>query len=118
MLNSHCKSKRFRIKVAVIYGTKSAKDFIEKIKRENEEYHFIEVMTCPGGCIGGGGQPKGILEKGDALREKRIEGLYSRDRELKRRRSDENKELMELYEKFYEKPLSELAKYVTYRLYR
>lgn len=104
------KVKDLELKVAVIYGTKSAKDFIEKIKRENEEYHFIEVMTCPGGCIGGGGQPKGILEKGDALREKRIEGLYSRDRELKRRRSDENKELMELYEKFYGEPLSELAK--------
>lgn len=98
------------VNVAVIYGTENADKVIEKVKNGEKSYHFIEVMTCPGGCIGGGGQPKGTLEKGDALREKRIEGLYSRDRELKRRRSDENKELMELYEKFYGEPLSELAK--------
>ena len=103
------KVKDLELKVAVIYGTKSAKGFIEKIKRENEEYHFIEVMTCPGGCIGGGGQPKGTLEKGDALREKRIEGLYKRDDSLKIRRSDENQELLKLYKEFYGKPLSELA---------
>ena len=97
------------INVAVIFGTDNATKFIENIKNLDKEYHFIEVMTCPGGCIGGGGQPKGTILKGDKLREKRIEGLYKRDSELKLRLSHENSEIIELYKEFYEKPLSELA---------
>lgn len=97
------------IKAAVIYGTKAASEFINSIKKSNEKYHFVEVMTCPGGCIGGGGQPKGTIDKGDELRKKRIEGLYTRDSEMKLRNSHENGEIVKLYEEFYKKPLSELA---------
>lgn len=97
------------IKVAVIYGTKAASKFINTIKTTKEEFHFVEVMTCPGGCIGGGGQPKGTLLKGDELRQKRIDGLYSRDNEMQLRNSYENSEILKLYEEFYKKPLSELA---------
>ena len=46
------------VNIAVIFGTKNASEFIEKMKNGDKQYHFIEVMTCPGGCIGGGGQPK------------------------------------------------------------
>ncbi len=46
------------INIAVIYGTENASKFISKMKNSDKKYHFIEVMTCPGGCIGGGGQPK------------------------------------------------------------
>lgn len=111
------KIKDLEIKVAVIYGTKAAGEFIEKLKKTEEEIHFIEVMTCPGGCIGGGGQPKGTLEKGDELRKKRIEGLYKRDDSLKIRRSDENQELLKLYKEFYGKPLSELAEKMLHTKY-
>ncbi len=111
------KIKNLELKVAVIYGTKSAGEFINNLKKTGEQYHFIEVMTCPGGCIGGGGQPKGTLEKGDELRKKRIEGLYARDKELKIKRSDENKELLELYKEFYGEPLSELAEKMLHTTY-
>lgn len=111
------KIKDLELKIAVIYGTKSAGEFINNLKKTDEKYHFIEVMTCPGGCIGGGGQPKGTLEKGDELRKKRIEGLYNRDRELKTKRSDENKELLELYKEFYGKPLSELSEKILHTIY-
>lgn len=111
------KIKDLELKIAVIYGTKLAGEFINNLKKTDEKYHFIEVMTCPGGCIGGGGQPKGTLEKGDELRKKRIEGLYNRDRELKTKRSDENKELLELYKEFYGKPLSELSEKMLHTIY-
>lgn len=98
-----------KIRIAVIYGTKEAGKFIEHMKRTGEEYHFVEVMTCPGGCIGGGGQPKGVLMKGEDLLKKRIQGLYKRDEEMKLRLSHENEEIKTLYQSFYEKPLSEMA---------
>ena len=97
------------VKVAVVYGTKTAGTLIKQLQSHEKEYHFIEVMTCPGGCIGGGGQPKGTLEKGDELRKKRIESLYDRDRSMKVRASHENEEIKTLYQEFYGKPLSGLA---------
>ncbi|MGM8355653.1 [Fe-Fe] hydrogenase large subunit C-terminal domain-containing protein, partial (plasmid) [Clostridium perfringens] len=56
------------INVAVIYGTENASKFISKMKDSDKKYHFVEVMTCPGGCIGGGGQPKDKNLQGDKLR--------------------------------------------------
>lgn len=105
------------LNIAVVYGTKNATKFIEKIKNGNKQYHFIEVMTCPGGCIGGGGQPKDTQFKGDALREKRIGGLYKRDSEMKVRLSHENEEIKTVYKEFYGKPLSELAEKMLHTIY-
>lgn len=106
-----------KLKTAVIYGTKAASSFIEKWRRENIDYHFVEVMTCPGGCIGGGGQPKGTLLKGDELRKDRIDGLYQRDDRMQLRTSHENKEIQQLYEEFYGHPLSELAEKMLHTTY-
>ncbi len=111
------KIKDIEIKVAVIYGTKSAGEFIEEIKKSGEKFDFVEVMSCPGGCIGGGGQPKGSLTRGEEVLKKRIEGLYKRDKNLILRRSDENQELKNLYEEFYKKPLSDLAKKMLHTKY-
>lgn len=105
------------IKAAVIFGTKAASEFIRKWKETGDEYHFVEVMTCPGGCIGGGGQPKGTLFRGDELRKARVDGLYKRDSEMKLRSSHENHEIQRLYEEFYEKPLSELAEAMLHTSY-
>lgn len=105
------------INIAVIYGTKSAAEFIKRLQGSVKQYHFVEVMTCPGGCIGGGGQPKGTLLKGDELRKKRIEGLYKRDEQLVLRLSHENEEIMELYQEFYGKPLSKLAEKMLHTFY-
>ncbi len=97
------------INIAVVYGTANATKLIEKIKSGEKQYHFVEVMACPGGCIGGGGQPKKKIPKRDAALKKRIEGLYKRDNELKIRSSYENEEIKQLYKEFYKKPLSHLS---------
>lgn len=105
------------VNIAVVYGTANAKKMIERIRTGEKQYHFIEVMTCPGGCIGGGGQPKGTLLKGDELRAKRMEGLYERDRSMSRRLSHENEEIKQLYQEFYKEPLSELAEKMLHTQY-
>lgn len=105
------------VNVAVVYGTENARKMIERVQNGNKQYHFIEVMTCPGGCIGGGGQPKDTEYKGDALREKRIEGLYARDAKMKKRKSHENQEIIALYKEFYGKPLSPLAEEMLHTSY-
>lgn len=105
------------LKVAVIYGTEHVRQFLEEKKEKLEDYTFIEVMTCPGGCIGGGGQPKGTQQKGQDLLAKRIQGLYQRDAALANRNSHENQELLELYREFYGKPLSPLAEQILHTTY-
>lgn len=108
---------KLEVNIVVVYGTANAKKMIERIRTGEKQYHFIEVMTCPGGCIGGGGQPKGTLLKGDALRAKRIDGLYERDRSMSRRLSHENEEIKQLYQEFYKEPLSELAEKMLHTQY-
>lgn len=105
------------LKVAVIYGTEHVRQFLAEKKDSLGEYTFIEVMTCPGGCIGGGGQPKGTQQKGQALLAKRIQGLYQRDAVLANRNSHENRELLALYREFYGKPLSPLAERILHTTY-
>lgn len=105
------------LKVAVVYGTANARKLIEKLKAGEADYHFVEVMTCPGGCIGGGGQPKDREYKGDELRKKRIEGLYKRDDSVALRSSHLNPQIIKLYEEFYGEPLSELAEQMLHTMY-
>ncbi len=99
-----------KIRYAVISTTSSAKRFLRHIEETGETYHFIEVMTCPGGCIGGGGQPKEILQKDPEVLKKRMQGLYKRDEEAEIRSSYENSEIIRLYREFYKEPLSDIAK--------
>ncbi|MDD3165034.1 MAG: [FeFe] hydrogenase, group A [Oscillospiraceae bacterium] len=106
------------LNVAVVYGTKNAAELIARMQAGGKQYHFIEVMTCPGGCIGGGGQPKQALDQADATREKRMDSLYERDRALTLRDSHDNEEIKALYRDFYGKPLSELAEKMLHTLYR
>ena len=105
------------VNVAVVYGTASLRRFLERMKDGEKQYHFVEVMTCPGGCIGGGGQPKDKKFEGDALRQKRIDSLYKRDSAMKVRLSHENQEIKALYSEFYGKPLSELAEKMLHTSY-
>ena len=106
-----------QINVAIIYGTANARKMIEKLKTSDKQYHFIEVMTCPGGCIGGGGQPKDLTKDKDAVRKARIESLYARDASQQLRLSHENPEIKALYESFYGKPLSDLAEKMLHTIY-
>ncbi|RDV83281.1 [Fe-Fe] hydrogenase large subunit C-terminal domain-containing protein, partial [Ammonifex thiophilus] len=92
------------IKVLVAHGLANARLLMEKLKAgELKDYHFIEVMTCPGGCIGGGGQP---IPTTTEIREQRIAGIYERDKKLPYRKSHENPDIKKLYEEFLGKPLS------------
>lgn len=92
-----------KAKVAVAHGLGNARKVLDRVKK-GEKFHFIEIMACPGGCIGGGGQPKPT--NGEILK-KRAEALYKQDRELKYRKSHENPELITLYKEFLIKPLGE-----------
>ena len=105
------------VNVAVVYGTANARKMIELVKKGEKEYHFIEVMTCPGGCIGGGGQPKDFAVDANESRKARIESLYKRDSSLAVRSSHENPEIKQLYQDFYGKPLSELAEKMLHTIY-
>ncbi|MGN0338599.1 MAG: [FeFe] hydrogenase, group A, partial [Lachnospiraceae bacterium] len=105
------------VNVAVVYGTANARKMIERIKQGDKQYHFIEVMTCPGGCIGGGGQPKDLLKDADEVRKARIDSLYKKDAEMTLRKSHENPSIKQIYEDFYGKPLSEMAEKMLHTLY-
>jgi iron only hydrogenase large subunit-like protein len=75
---------------------------LELLKAGTVHYHFVEVMTCPGGCIGGGGQPRFT---DDSVRLKRIAGIYAEDEGKKLRKSHENAQVGKLYEEYLGKPL-------------
>ena len=105
------------VNVAVVYGTANAKKLIELIRSGQKDYHFVEVMTCPGGCIGGGGQPKDIMKDKDAVRKARIDSLYAKDRLMTIRKSHENPDIKKVYEEFYGKPLSKMAEEMLHTTY-
>ena len=95
------------IKVAVIYGTANAAQFLDG---DISDYHFIEVMTCPGGCISGAGQPQmHTIPVTDDIRKSRIKSMYSEDERMTLRNSTDNPEIARVYSEFYGKPLGELS---------
>lgn len=93
------------LKVGVAHGLSNARKIIE-LMQAGEEFHFIEIMTCPGGCIGGGGQPRFTT---DEVRKKRIEAIYKEDEGKQLRKSHENPEIAQIYEEFLKEPLSHLS---------
>jgi NADP-reducing hydrogenase subunit HndD len=92
------------LKVAVAHGLANARKVIEQVKTGQAEYHFIEVMTCPGGCIGGGGQPRTTTND---VRKLRIAAIYREDEGKSLRKSHENPSIRKIYEDFLKKPLGE-----------
>ena len=107
------------LKVAVAHGLGNARTLLDKISSQlaetgKSEYHFVEIMACPGGCVGGGGQPWG---SDMARRARRGEALYQEDKSLPKRRSHENASVARLYEKFLEKPNSEKAHHLLHTHY-
>ena len=96
------------IRVAVAHGTSNVEAVMKKIQQAKAEgkeppYHFIEVMACTGGCVGGGGQPLGVT---DAIRKERMAGLIKDDRASKYRKSHLNPAIQQLYKEFLGQPLS------------
>lgn len=105
------------LNVATIYGTGNVRKFLEQMKESGKQYHFIEVMTCPGGCIGGGGQPKHRKPQMVGVRAARAEQIYATDAKMQLRTSYENQEIQRLYEEFYQKPLSKLSEELLHTSY-
>lgn len=94
------------IKVAVASGLSNARKLVEAIRSGEVDYDFVEVMACPGGCAGGGGQP---IQDGKELAERRGETLYEIDANSRMRFSHENTAIQQIYKEFFGEPLSELA---------
>ena len=85
------------INIAIVNGLKNAKALIETIKSGEAQYDIVEVMSCPGGCVGGAGQPIDVKAE---TRNKRAKGLYSSDKTLNHRKSQENKGVHALYKDY------------------
>lgn len=97
----------YDLRVCVINGTGDARRVIEKIKKKELDYDFIEVMSCEGGCIAGGGQPRIHFPVTNDIKLARMKGLYKADLKDKYRVSDENPDIIRIYKDFLGKPLSE-----------
>ena len=97
-----------KLRIGVAHGLREAAKMLDKIRSGEEFFHAIEIMACVGGCIGGGGQPKIKKNKQEVL-QKRAEGLNNIDRAKELRRSNENPEVLAIYEKYLDHPLSEKA---------
>ncbi len=102
------------LKAAVAHGLANAAQLLDKIVAGAADYHFVEIMACPGGCLGGGGQP---LPTSPEIRLQRAEAIYQADRELPIRRSHENPSIQELYARFLGEPLSERAHHLLHTEY-
>ena len=91
--------------MAVIYGISNVKKIFNSLKN----YHFIEVMTCPNGCVGGAGQPLIPVSKQLSYIEARSKSLYQNDNVAKIKNSYENEDIKKIYQDLLDKPLSHEA---------
>ena len=104
------------VKVRVVSTLKEAEKSLKEIKAGTSNFHILEVMACPGGCVNGGGQP--ISCSDSSIKEKRAEGLYEEDRNLEFRRSHQNPDIIKLYnECLGGKPGSEIAHHMLHTTY-
>lgn len=94
------------LKCAVAHGLVNAKIIMDSVKNGTATYHFIEIMACPGGCLGGGGQP---IPTSPEIRKKRAEAIYAEDAHMPIRKSHENPEIQKLYKDFLKQPLGEIS---------
>jgi NADH-quinone oxidoreductase subunit G/[NiFe] hydrogenase diaphorase moiety small subunit/NADP-reducing hydrogenase subunit HndD len=92
------------LKCAVAHGLINAKKVMDSIISGESHYHFVEFMACPGGCLGGGGQP---IPTSPEIRRKRAEAIYAEDEGMKLRKSHLNPEILKIYNDFLVKPMGE-----------
>jgi len=102
------------LSIAVANGLGNAKKLIAEMKSGTAKYDFIEVMACPSGCIGGGGQPRSPDKQ---ILQKRQQAMYSIDERMTLRRSHENPAIQMLYRKFLEAPNSRKAHHLLHTHY-
>ncbi len=102
------------VNVAVVNGIGNVDPILEEIEKGESKYHFVEVMTCPGGCINGGGQP--IHNKPEKVK-KRVQALYEIDSKMAMRQSHENPSVIKIYEEFFGEPNSHKAHEILHTTY-
>ena len=107
------------IKVCVVSGLANANTIMEKVKNGTADYHFIEIMGCPGGCVNGGGQPiqHAVVRNFVALRARRAAALYEADKDMPLRKSHESEAVKRLYAEFLGEPGSHKAHEVLHTSY-
>ncbi len=107
------------VKVAVASGLVNARELLNKVKSGEAEYHFIEIMGCPGGCVNGGGQPRqpAYIRNTVDIRAERAKVLYDLDAANTLRKSHENPAIIELYDTYLGKPGSEKAHHLLHTSY-
>lgn len=94
------------LKVAIAHGLVNANKIMKLLREGKSPYHFVEIMACPGGCIGGGGQP---IPTSMEIRQNRMKAIYSEDEHMVLRKSHENPEVIAIYNDFLGKPSSHLS---------
>lgn len=104
-----------KLKVAVASSLSKARVLLEEVKQGSSPYAFIEIMTCPGGCLGGAGQP---IPTNNAIRLKRMEAIYREDKNKPLRKSHENPAVQALYKEFLGQPLGEKSHHLLHTHYK
>lgn len=102
------------LKCAVAHGLVNAAKVIDSILAGRVTYHFIEIMACPGGCLGGGGQP---IPTSPEIRRRRAEAIYAEDAGMPLRKSHQNPEIIAIYNDFLGHPLSEKSHHLLHTIY-
>lgn len=107
------------IKVAVVSGLGNAKELLEKVQNGEADYHFIEIMGCPGGCVNGGGQPQqpAYVHNTTDIKALRAKVLYDIDAAMPVRKSHENEAIKTLYAEYFGEPGSEKAHHILHTTY-
>lgn len=95
-----------KLNVAIAHGLTNANRLMKLVSQGKAPYHFIEIMACPGGCLGGGGQP---IPTSMEIRQNRMEAIYSEDEHMALRKSHENPEIIAIYKEFLGEPNSHVA---------
>ena len=103
-----------QLRAAMAHGLANAARLLDRVAAGEGGYHFIEIMACPGGCLGGGGQP---VPTSPQIRQARADAIYEADRRLPIRRSHENPSIVALYEKFLGEPLGERSHHLLHTDY-
>lgn len=103
------------MKVAVAHGLINARIIMDQVAAGKSPYHFIEVMACPGGCIGGGGQP---IPTNEEIRKKRAQAIYEEDMGMPIRKSHENPEIALIYKEFLKEPLGHVSHKLLHTTYK
>jgi NADP-reducing hydrogenase subunit HndD len=103
------------LKVAVAHGLANARTIMNLLKEGKADYHLVEIMACPGGCLGGGGQP---IPTNPEIRQKRIQALYSEEMGMEIRKAHENHDVQKVYSDFLGEPLSKKSHALLHTFYK